>query len=473
MSAARDARRVCFLAVVALLLTLAPIDVTAANAQVSRVRQGNASDVSRAGWAGPAYTMNGSGGIVVPTMTRAIDAIRGGSGSIDVVVVAGSGTGTPECDVITPLVGVNSCTTLTLTAARDGDDSRVNTDVRNAEFVYFAGGDQCDYVAWKGTALEASVESVVSKGGGVGGGSAGHHVNSDIVYDACTASATSSTALADPYDRSMTFTTGMFRWPHYAGTVNDSHFVARDRMGRSMAFVARAVKDGLAPGGRAWAVGVEEGASLYLDRNGLATLSGPSAHVVLGDHQPEVAVPGRPLTYTNFKIWKLTNGQTYDFANRPSCGYYLRSVRAGVPDGNLYSGTPVTDCSTPPSDGSSHAEVEPNDSRSAADDISRLTWPVALSGDMKSDSDRDYFAFTLAAGETFTANCAIPDAYDADLYLLSSTGSTLTRSVNDGAGADEAVTLTRTASGSATYYLDLEAYAGSGDTDWTCTVRRS
>ncbi|PTA45503.1 hypothetical protein [Micromonospora sp. RP3T] len=475
MSPSRNSRRLTVTAAVAALLTVAPLGVTAAHAQVTRVRQGSATDASRASWSGPAYTMNGSGGIVTATMTRAIDAIRGGTGAIDVVVIAGSGSGTPECDVITPLAGVNSCTTLTLTATADGNNSQVNTDIRNAEFVYFAGGDQCRYVAWKGTALEASVESVVAKGGGVGGGSAGHHVNSDVVYDACAASATSATALANPYDRSLTFTTGMFRWPNYAGTINDSHFVTRDRMGRTIAFVARAVKDGLVTGGKAWGVGVEEGASLYVDRAGRATLSGPSAYVVLGDHQPEVAVSGQPLTYTGVKIWKLTNGQSYDFANRPTCGYYLRSVRAGVPDSSLYSGTPVTDCSStpPPSGGSSYAEVEPNDSRTAANDISGLTYPATVTGDMESTADRDYFSLTLGSGQTLTVNCAVPSAYDADLYLLSATGSTLTRSVNDGAGADESVTLTRTAAGSATYHLDLEAYAGSGAADYACAITKS
>ncbi|MFF5175953.1 hypothetical protein ACFY3U_25465 [Micromonospora sp. NPDC000089] len=476
MFPARNPRRLSLVAAAAALLTLAPIGVTAAQAQVSRVRQGSTSDVSRTAWSGPAYTMNGSGGIVTATMTQAINAIRGGTGSIDVVVIAGSGNTTPECDAITPLAGVNSCTTLTLTAAADGNDSQVNSDIRNAEFVYFAGGDQCRYVAWKGTALEASVESVVAKGGGVGGGSAGLHVNSDVVYDACTASTTSAIALGNPYDSSLTFTTGMFRWPNYANTINDSHFVTRDRMGRTFAFVARALKDGLVGGGKAYGVGIEEGASIYIDKAGLGTLSGPSAYVVLGDHQPEVAASGQPLTYSNFKIWKLASGQTYNFANRPTCGYYLKSVTAGVPSASLYSGTPVTDCSTPPpppSGGSGYAEVEPNDSRTAANDVSAQSYPLTLTGDMKSTTDRDYFALTLGSGQTLTANCDVPTAYDADLYLLGSTGSTLTRSVNNGAGADESVTLTRTAAGSATYYLDLEAYAGSGTADYTCTVSRS
>ncbi|GAB3169504.1 hypothetical protein FHX75_12575 [Micromonospora palomenae] len=475
MSPSRNPRRLSVVAATAVLITLAPIGVAAAQAQVTRIRQGSSTDVSRTAWSGPAYTMNGSGGIVTATMTQAVNAIRGGTGSIDVVVLAGSGTTTPECDVITGLAGVNSCTTLTLTAARDGDNAQVNTDIRNAEFVYFAGGDQCRYVAWKGTALEASVESVVAKGGGVGGGSAGHHVNSDIVYDACAASTTSAIALDDPYDRSLTFTTGMFRWPNYANTINDSHFVTRDRMGRTMAFVARAIKDGRTSGGKAWGVGVEEGASLYIDRNGLATLSGPSAYVVLGDHQPEIAVAGQPLTYSNFKIWKLTSGQTYHFANRPTCGYYLRSVNAGVPSSSLYSGTPVTDCSTtpPPSGGSSFAEVEPNDSRSAANDVSGNTYPLTVTGDMKSSTDRDYFALTLNSQQTLSVSCAVPTAYDADIYLLDSAGSTVTRSVNDGAGADESASLTRSASGAATYYLDVEAYSGSGTADYTCTVTKS
>ncbi|WP_267958814.1 hypothetical protein [Streptomyces griseus] len=30
--------------------------------------------------------------------------------------------------------------------------------------------------------------------------------------------------------------------------------------------------------------------------------------------------------------------------NRPTCGYYLRSVVDGIPDRDLYNGTPVTNC---------------------------------------------------------------------------------------------------------------------------------
>ncbi|MEU8080972.1 hypothetical protein AB0B31_36655 [Catellatospora citrea] len=447
-----------------------------AHAAVTRVRQGSAADAARTAWSGPAYTMNGSGAVVTATMAKAIDAIRAGSGTIDVAVVAGSaptsGSKTPECDTIVGLAGVNSCTTLTLTAANDGNNSQANADIRNAEFVYFAGGDQCRYANWKGTALQASVQSVIAKGGGVGGGSAGHHVNSDVVYDACSGSVLSAEALADPYDSYISFTTGMFEWPNYANTINDSHFVTRDRMGRLMAFVARSIKDGLVSGGSAWGVGVEEGASLFIDAAGKATLTGPSAYVVLGDHQPERATAGQPLSFSNFKIWKLANGQTYDFANRPTCGYYLRSVTNGAADANLYSGTPLTTCPPPGGGGASYTEVEPNNSRSAANSIASLTYPATLTGSMSTTSDRDYFATTLGGGQTITVDCAVPSAYDADLYLLNSSGSTLVRSVGNGNGADESLTYTRTASGSTTVYVELESYSGSGPATYSCTVAK-
>ncbi|MET7758900.1 hypothetical protein ABZT27_29970 [Streptomyces sp. NPDC005389] len=448
-----------------------------AHAAAERIRLGSASDVTRASWNGPAFTMNGAGAIVPASMTRAIDEIRGGAGSLDVVVLSGSapasGSKTPECDAITGLTGVNSCTTWTLTAANDGNNSQVNADVRNAEFVYFAGGDQCRYTAWKGTALEASIESVVTKGGGSGGGSAGHHINSPIVYDACNGSVTSAEALANPYDRYISFTTGMLEWPNYGGVINDSHFVTRDRMGRTMSFLARAVKDGLAPGGAAWGVGVEEGGgSLFLDRNGMATQYGKNAYVVLADHQPEQAVDRKPLTYSGFKIWRLTPGSTFDFKNRPTCGYYLRSVTNGVADPNLYSGTPVTTCGSQ-GGGAALAESEPNDTRDTADDATALASPGSLTGSMKSTSDRDYFKLSLTSGQTASVTCAVPSAYDADLYWLDANGSTLTRSVNNGAGTDEALTFTRTASGTDTYYLETEAYSGSGTAGYDCTVTKS
>ncbi|WP_317447566.1 hypothetical protein [Streptomyces collinus] len=175
-----------------------------------------------------------------------------------------------------------------------------------------------------------------------------------------------------------------------------------------MAFVARDVEDGLTTQSKAWGVGIDEGGrSPYIDKNGLATLYGSDAYVVLGDHQPEQAVPGKPLTFSNYKIGHLTGGQTFDFAHRPTCGYYRRSVNQGVPDANLYNGTPETGCGTP-GRGTTVNESEPDDSRSTADDITSDAPPVTVSGALATTTDRDYFKFTPASGITATISCAIP-----------------------------------------------------------------
>ena len=101
----------------------------------------------------------------------------------------------------------------------------------------------------------------------------------------------SSDALANPYHRTITFTYDFFHWANLQRTITDSHFVARDRMGRTMAFVARQIKDGRAAS--ALGVAVEEATSVVVDRNGLATVMGAGpAYFVLGDHAPEVCQAG-------------------------------------------------------------------------------------------------------------------------------------------------------------------------------------
>ncbi|MCU7820211.1 hypothetical protein [Kitasatospora sp. DSM 101779] len=63
--------------------------------------------------------------------------------------------------------------------------------------------------------------------------------------------------------------------------------------------------------------------------------------MVLGDHQPEQAVSGKPLTFSHYRIWRLRPCDTHDYKNRPACGYCTRSVTNGVADANPYSGTAV------------------------------------------------------------------------------------------------------------------------------------
>jgi cyanophycinase len=319
------------------LLLLGSLLAVPVQAKVTRYLTGNAADVV-VSLAGPAHDFGGGSTDVDAALQWIIDQVRGCtscSTRIDVVILRSSGSNGYN-DYIFAMNGVDSVETLVITSARDANTPEVEATVRNAEVVFFAGGDQCDYVTnFKGTRVETAVEHVYAKGGGVGGTSAGAAIQGEFTYDACRGSAVSSDALANPYHRTITFTYDFFRWANLQGTITDSHFVARDRMGRTLAFLARQIQDGKATS--ALSIAIEERTSVVVDRNGLATVMGEGpAYFILADHAPEVCQPGVPLTYSNYKIWKVGTGGTFDLRNRPTTGYYLRSVNNGVINADPY-----------------------------------------------------------------------------------------------------------------------------------------
>ncbi|HVF51287.1 MAG TPA: hypothetical protein VNA19_14440 [Pyrinomonadaceae bacterium] len=319
------------------LLFLLVVSASSVEAKVTRYLTGSAADVSPALF-GPAHDLGGGGTDVDAAIQWMIDQARGCTTcatKLDVVILRSSGSNGYN-DYIYAMNGVDSVETLVITSARDANTAAVETTVRNAEVVFFAGGDQCDYVRnFKGTRVETAVESVYARGGGVGGTSAGEAIQGEFSYDACSGSVTSSQALVNPFHRYVSFTYDFFNWANLNGIVTDSHFVTRDRMGRTMAFVARQIRDGRATS--ALGMGVEEATSVVVDKNGLARVMGAGpAYFVLGDHAPESCESGQPLTFSNYKIWKVAAGGTFDLRNRPTTGFYLISVTNGQLSGDPY-----------------------------------------------------------------------------------------------------------------------------------------
>jgi cyanophycinase len=233
--------------------------------------------------------------------------------------------------------GVNSVETLVIKERSDSDSPSVRETVRNAEIVFFAGGDQCNYVRYfKGTEVEKGVERVHSRGGGIGGTSAGLAIQGEVVYDACPdVSANSEKALRDPYNRELSFTYDFFHWPALRGTITDTHFVERDRMGRLLAFLARQTKDKKLR--RILGVAVERETSLSVDSEGLAHVLGKGpAYFILADHVPEACAPGLPLTYRDYKVWKVASGGSFHLRRLPPDGFRLVSVVDGKILSNPY-----------------------------------------------------------------------------------------------------------------------------------------
>ena len=208
---------------------------------------------------------------------------------MDVVVLRSAGANGYN-QYVYEMNGVDSVQTLVITRARGANSPEVEAVVRNAEVVYFAGGDQCNYVEnFKGTAVERAVKSVYARGGGVGGTSAGLAVQAEFVFDACRGTILSEDALEDPYDKRLSFTYDFFEWAHLDRVVTESHFTQRDRMGRAMAFVARQIQDGRAES--ALAVAVDEKTSLVVDRSGVATRARRRRRVLRPGRPPARGVP--------------------------------------------------------------------------------------------------------------------------------------------------------------------------------------
>jgi cyanophycinase len=323
-------------AALAALLALAACH--AAGAKETRYLTGSAADV-KPKLRGPAYHLQGGGTDVAAAFQWMIDEVRGCTScetKLDVVVLRSSGADGYN-DFVYKMNGVDSVETLVIKDRADSDSEAVVRTVAGAEVVFFAGGDQCNYVRYfKGTGVERAVERVHARGGGVGGTSAGLAILGEVSYDACAGgSAQSAEALRDPYYKEVTFTYDFFDWPPLRGIITDTHFVERDRMGRTLAFLARQLKDKHYK--RITSLAVERETSVVADRHGRARVLGKGpVYLVLADHAPEVCEPGRPLTYNGFKLWKLPTGAAFDLKRLPTDGFYTVNVRDGKIMGDPY-----------------------------------------------------------------------------------------------------------------------------------------
>jgi cyanophycinase len=302
------------------------------HASLQRFEVGNPADVTPA-LHGPIIHMAGGGTDVDAAFQTTIDRVRGChdcAAKLDVVVLRASG-GAGYNDYLLAMPGVDSVTTLVVTDRLTAESAAVVDTVRAAEYVFFAGGDQCNYVKlFNGGPVQTVLRALYARGGAIGGTSAGMAIQGKASYDACNdASAQSALALADPFNEEISFTTDFFDWPYLGNTITDTHFAQRNRMGRLFAFVARQLRDTPAP--EFLGIAANERTAVLVDDRGVAQVLGEGpAYFVLGDHVPERALPGQPLTFCGFKIWRAPSGLAFDLRHRPAMGFYTVDVNDGV-----------------------------------------------------------------------------------------------------------------------------------------------
>jgi cyanophycinase len=203
------------------------------------------------------------------------------SGGGDFVVLRASGEDGYN-DYLYKLCKLDSVESIVTLSREAGSDPYVLRQVRNAEAIFFAGGDQANYVRfWKGTPLNDEINKAIARGVPVGGVSAGLAILGEFSFSAMytdatnkdrDSSITSAEALANPYDPKLTLERDFVKIPLLKGVITDSHFTERKREGRLLAFMARLRKDGWEEVPRG--VGIDEGTAVGVDRNGDTTVFG-------------------------------------------------------------------------------------------------------------------------------------------------------------------------------------------------------
>jgi cyanophycinase len=275
------------------------------------IRRGNRQDVQTRTEAGVAMM---GGGKDLDEAFRWLCA-KGNGGDFLIVRARGSADYNPY---VAGLCEVNSVATLIIRSRKAAQDARVAKIIGQAEVIFIAGGDQSRYVNfWKGTPVEDAINSHLAAGKPIGGTSAGLAVLGQFAYGCLEdkpddPDLSSREVLADPYNKRVTVVKDFLRTPGLENILTDSHFATRDRMGRSLGFLARIVADGWSKTPRE--IAIDERSAVLVEANGRGKVvgGGLGAYFLQVTDAPEACKPGQPLTLRNVAAYRAPAGASFD-----------------------------------------------------------------------------------------------------------------------------------------------------------------
>ena len=262
----------------------------------------------------------------------------GGGG--DFVVLRASGAEDYN-DYIYELCNCDSVETIVFDNREASTDPFVIKTIRNAEALFIAGGDQSRYVKfWQDTPVQDAINFVVAKPAPIGGTSAGMAVMGEFVYSAMTESVTTESGLSDPFNADLTLAKDFLQLPFMENIITDQHLQERQRIGRTISFMARLVHDGWTEQSRA--IAADRETAVHVDpATGVATVHAtadhetPFAYFMRGDGKPEQCLPGKPLTYRNIQVYRIGPDGSFNIGEwRGEDGI---SYTLGAEDGKLVS----------------------------------------------------------------------------------------------------------------------------------------
>ncbi len=244
------------------------------------------------------------------------------SGGGDFVVIRATGTNAYNSYIL-GLGPAHSVETFLVNSVALANDSSIVQAIRKAEAVFFAGGNQNDYISYyKGTALGNTLDFLANvKHAPIGGTSAGMAIQGYVYYDGVT-NVLSTDVLPDPYQSGTGIHYNDFLHnPFLKKTICDTHFITKGgttsngitgRQGRLMTFLSRMIKDSSMTDVKG--IACEEKTAICINENGLGMVVGFGKAYFLRQWcaAPETCVVGQPLTWTNgVKLYSITGPGTY------------------------------------------------------------------------------------------------------------------------------------------------------------------
>jgi cyanophycinase len=236
------------------------------------------------------------------------------------------------------LCKLNSVATLIIPDRESAQEPAVADIIRHAEAVFVAGGDQARYVNfWRGTPVQDAINEDIAAGKPIGGTSAGLAILGEFSYGALNdppddSELVSADALKDPFFTRVTLVRNFLKILLLQNTITDSHFARRDRMGRTLVFLARLMQDGWSRNPRE--IAIDEKSAVLVEADGKATVigSGKGAYFLRPAEGPTVCQNGVPLTFHHIAVYKGPTGSHFDLSKWTGDGGsgYMLSVDRGT-----------------------------------------------------------------------------------------------------------------------------------------------
>ncbi len=218
---------------------------------------------------------------------------------------------------------INSAAELSIDSREAANNPKVIKYIKDADAIYFAGGDQNKYEDyWEGTATERAINYLINhKKVPVAGTSAGMAILGEYYYAPARRGLLSSEILNDPFHKNTQdiFRSNFLKVPFLKNVITDTHLDRcnenhpETRYGRIFGFMARIM---VAENKPVYGIGLEEGAFVAIDENGIAQVFGNASSpgqdayfLQSNGATPEKIEPGSPLIWDNkgqaVKVYKI------------------------------------------------------------------------------------------------------------------------------------------------------------------------